>query len=679
MHFISILVTSCLDDIGSDMRGKVILIGFCLLLQFEAIGQALRLITRDTVYYEEFVGTEEVRVLSKDTLDVKHGRYNFVSRLYNLPISNQLNRLKITGNYKEGKFEGLWTYKLDEYDLTVNDIVDGRTLRLDYGLDGIERNAKFLYSEGIPQGRWEIENVIVRNNRKQAASSGAAFQFDTGIAVGDFSSRGVISKTSSVGKLNEEGFFDGMVTIQYEEEGAEVTERRIYENGFLINLIKLQQDEVILDLEYEDVIKNLKSLEGTIENINFTISEEGFGLLFQNGYNEIDPKMTEQKSGNDVLQRVLDRIGRFANNAEDERVQPEFKLTRRFKFVYPDEEEDIILGLEPRLNIMLDEFNDFLSNPKFILNKFRIDSLPYIFGYIDHARKRSQDMLDVIELINGGFFDFLYRPNYYPNGLSGLNRPGEFSYESEKGEETAVFDLGVYVDNPMEIVRQMDEVSEILRKRTDKFLEYAFMEIRIFDQQATIDSLDNLIVQLKTKNDALYSYFQTIPGDRSFEEMPLDYRLYRVLSNNLLLDLQERYLDAEEFEEKVKLGEELTCLHALLEDKHDDILYFQNMPSRLDKTFTRFSPNPFFERDIETKILSSIYGKGTGVLFEYYLENLFLAKTCEQLKNRIQRIEKLEERLKELAEDSDNPEVGRLDRALRRENIPSRIERLLNL
>lgn len=661
------------------MRGKWILISLFALLQLEGMAQTARSVTRDTVYYDEFVGTEELRLLSKDTLEVKHGRYSFTSRLFNLPLSTQLNRLSITGNYKEGKFDGLWTYKLDEYDLSINDVIDGRTLRLDYGLDGIERNAKFLYSEGIPQGRWEVENIVINNNRKQTASSAAVFQFESGVAVGNFSTRGVISKTSSAGKLNDEGFFEGLITLQYEEDGIETTERRIYENGFLISLIKLQQDEVILDLEYEDVIKNLKSLEGTIENINYTISEEGFGLLFQNGYNDTDPKLTEQTPGNVVLQRVLDRIGRFANNAEEERGQPEFKLTRRFKFVYPEEEDEIILNLEPRLNIMLDEYNAFLSNPKFILNKFRIDSLPYIFGYIDHARKRSQDMLDVIELINDGYFDFLYRPNYYPNGLSGLNRPGEFSYESEKGEETAVFDLGTYVDNPMAMVSQMEEVSEVLRERTDKFLEYAFMEIRIFDQQATIDSLDNLIVQLKTRNDALYSYFQTIPTDRSFEEMPLDYRLYRVLSNNLLLDLQEKYLDAEEFEEKVKLGEELTCLHALLEDKHDDILDFQNMPSRLDKTFTRFSPNPFFERDIETKILPSIYGKGTGVLFEYYLENLFSARTCEQLKNRIQRIEKLEERLKALAADSDNPEVGRLDRALRRENIPSRIERLLNL
>lgn len=667
------------ENIDSEMRRELILIVLFSLFQWAAWSQSSRTVTRDTVFFEEYVGTEQFNLLVKDSIEIKHGKYSFNSRLFNLPISNNLNRLQINGNYKEGKFDGIWIYKLDEYELLINNVVDGRTLRLDYALEGIERNAKFNYKEGIPQGKWEIENVLVKNNRKQSASSGAVFNFEEGIAVRDFSSRGVVSHTSSQGKLNDDGFFEGLIFIQYEDEGIEISERRVYENGFLINLIKQKGGEVILDLEYDDVKTNMRNLEGSIENIDYTISEEGFGLVFQNGYNDADPKLTEQKEGNDVLKRVFDRIGRFANNSEEERSKPEFKLTRRFKFVYPEEEDAIINDLEPRLKIMIDEYNDFISNPKFILNKFRIDSLPYIFGFIDHARKRSQDMLDVIELTREGYFDFFYRPNYYPEGLPGLNEPSIFKYEDSDSEKEAEFDMGLYVDAPMEMVRQMADVTEVIKKKADRFLEYAFMEIRIFDEQATIDSLDNQIVQLRTKTDALYAYFQTVPSDRKFEDMPLDYRLYRVLINNVIQELQEKYLDEEEFDEKVKLGEELTCMLALLEEKHDEILDMENLPSKLDKEFTRFSPNPFFERDIETKILPSIYGKGTGVLLNEYIENLFQTRSCRQLKNRLERINKLEKRLLELVADSDNPEVGRLDRALRRENVPSRIERLLNL
>jgi hypothetical protein len=235
------------------------------------------------------------------------------------------------------------------------------------------------------------------------------------------------------------------------------------------------------------------------------------------------------------------------------------------------------------------------------------------------------------------------------------------------------------VDSSTDIINQIDKFSEILRQKTDKFLEYSFMEIRIFDEQSTIDSLDNLIVQLKTKTDALYSLFQIIPDGKSFEEMPLDYRVYRVLNNNIILKVQDNYLDAEEYEVKIKHGQELTCLLSVLAEKFDEIIDIEGIPTRLEKEFTRYSPNPFFERDIETKILQGIYNKGTGSLFNYYILELIESRNCIELKDNISKFEKLENRLKSLANDSDNVEVGRLDRALRRENVPTRIERLLNL
>lgn len=66
-------------------------------------------------------------------------------------------------------------------------------------------------------------------------------------------------------------------------------------------------------------------------------------------------------------------------------------------------------------------------------------------------------------------------------------------------------------------------------------------------------------------------------------------------------------------------------------------------------------------------------------MFNAYAENLFESRNCKDLQNNLEKFRKLENRLKELVKRSDTEEVVRLDRALRRENIPSRIERLLNL
>lgn len=644
-------------------------------------GQSPHTIERDTVYLDEFLGKETFQVIEVEDSLIKNGSYTFKSELFKQLLSSELKKLEISGNYLENKFHGLWDYKLSELDLELRSIKEGRLLSLDYVLNGIERTAKFRYESGVPSGLWQIEIISVKDNRRLTETNGGQVSFSRGLATGEFRFDDLQNRKFIRAALNEDGFFEGEVIIRYLLEGDEIKETRRYQNGFLLKLLKYNESkgQVEEEVVFDDVKEKLDDTDGEIREINFRISEQGFGTLFQNGYNLGDKEITSQEFGNLILDEIIGRYKRFSKGLENERDEPQFNLTRRFKFVYPEEEEDIIRDVQPRLNIMLEEFNDFLSNPQFILNRDRIDSLPYVFGFIDHSRRRVQDMLEVIEQMEDGFFDFLYRPNFYPNGLSGLNQPSTFTYEEDGKEEEADFDLGVYVDSGFDLISQIAEVTEVLRERTNELLDFSFMEIRIFDEQATIDSLDSEIVQLKTRADALYSFLQEIPADRTFEEMPLDYRVYRVIHNNTLVRLQEEYLDAEDFEEKVAKGEELTCMLQYLIDQHDEILYIEEMPERLDKTFTRFSPNPFFERDIETKILPNIYGKGTGPLFQSYAENLFESSSCKSLQSNLEKFRKLEDRLKELAKRSDNEEVVRLDRALRRENIPNRIERLLNL
>jgi hypothetical protein len=663
------------------MLKNIIYISLFLLVFFDAKAQRAPFMERDTVFLEEFLGKERFQYIMKDAQLIKHGSYTFNSQLFNQVLSKNLNQLQIKGNYVEGRFHGLWEYKLSELELEIKGIGEGRNVVLDYSLEGVDRIGKFNYKLGVPDGNWRIDNVTIKQNRRLSETNGGSIDFKDGVAVGSISFDGLRSRNFLKGNLNEFGFFDGELVIEYTKNNVRIKEVRTYNNGFLVKLVKSGPNtpEDIVNITYSDVVSKLDDADGRIEGINFTISDEGFGVSFQNGYNEDDEKLMEQKDGNEILLDVLSRFKRFAKDLPDEREEPLFNLTRRFKYIYPENEDSIIRFMEPKLKIILDEYNSFLSNPKFILNKQRIDSLPYIFGYIDHARRKAQDMLDVVNLVNEGFFDFLYRPNYFPNGLPNLNKPDKFTYLDNGKEVEAEFDLGVYVDSPTNIITQIDDFSEILRERTDQFLEYSFMEIRIFDEQATIDSLDNLIVQLRTKTDALYSIFQVIPEGKSFDEMPLDYRIYRVLQNNLLQKLQNDYLDAEIFENKVQLGEEFTCILSVLAEEFDVIIDIENLPSRLDKEFTRYSPNPFFERDIETKILQGIYNKGTGPLYNEYITDLFSSRNCKELINHLRKFERLEERLLELVNDSDNAEVGRLDRALRRENVPSRIERLLNL
>ena len=655
---------------------KIFVIYITLFISILSVAIAQQ-VEKDTLYYNEFFGREIYSLKKMDSVFLKEGKYEFRSTLFNRTLSNQLSKLFISGNYKSGKYNGIWEYRLVEYDLEIHGLKDGRIVGLEYELNGVERSAKFNYVNGLPKGEWKIDNIIVERNRKASESSGAQFIFKDGLAVGDFYFNGVVSKSSLKGKLNEEGFLDGILTLSYVEDGIQKREIRNYENGFLTVVELYIGNQLQNRVVYDDVIEKLKEKEENKQPLNFTISEEGFGYVFQNGYNPSDDKLKIQEQGSLVFKRVLDRYQKFSSNAIDERQVPRFNFTRRFKFVYPESEKEIISQLKPTLNIMLDEYNSFLSNPKFILNRYRIDSMPYIFGYVDHSRRKVQEMLDVISLSEEGFFDFLFRPNYFPEGLPNLNKPDVFRIEQNGKEIESPFDLGVYVNDPEILIEQINIYSEALKQKTDKFLEYAFMQIKIFDEQATIDSLDSQIVQLRNKVEALYSFQQLIPQGKTFEQMELDYKLLKILDNNSLIKLQADYLDSDNYEGKVEMGVRLSCILQELIDKHEFILDIEEMPKRLEAYFIRYSPNPFFERDVETKILPHIYGKGTGPLLKEYIENLFRSKTCRELKANLEKIEKLENRLIELSKRSNEEEIGRLDRALRRENIPSRIERLL--
>ncbi|EOZ93563.1 hypothetical protein A33Q_3509 [Indibacter alkaliphilus LW1] len=663
------------------MFKKLINIFFLVFVSMSIHAQRASIMERDTIYLDEFFGVEKFEHLIQDTLIIKHGNYSFSSELFNELLVNKISKLEVNGKYKGNYYQGTWQYKLTELEVDIIGIREARNMSLEYILNGTEKNASLDYNEGLPNGLWKIGIVKINENRRTPEITGGQFIFDHGVAINDFTFDDPQNHYFVRGVLNEEGFFDGDLILRFKRNREEIKETRFYQNGFLLKLSRFNESKGELEAEiiFNDVQKQLEDADGKIEEINFTISQEGFGVLFQNGYNLNDNKLTEQEEGNLILEEVIERYRKFSRGHDQEREEPKFNLTRRFKFIYPEEEGKLIRNVRPRLNIMLEEYNDFLSNAKFILNRERMDSLPYIFGFIDHARRKAQDMLDVIALTEDGFFDFLYRPNYYPNGLPNLNQADSFNYEEAGEEKEAEFDLGIYVDSPYRIMEQIEVFTDTLKQQTDEYLDYAFMEIRIFDEQATIDSLDNQIVQLKSKADALYSFLQVIPEDRTFEEMPLDYRVYRVIHNNSLQRLQNEYLDAENYDEKVKVGEELTCMLDYLIDQHEEILFIEEMPDRLDKEFTRFSPNPFFERDIETKILPAIYGKGTGPLFKYYAENLFESRNCKDLQSNLEKFRKLENRLKELVKRSDTEEVVRLDRALRRENIPNRIERLLNL
>lgn len=654
-----------------------------LFISLIANAQQRRTVEMDTVWLGIYQGKQRFQVIDRDGRTIKQGFFVFESGLLTSRGSDRIQKLELKGNYREGLPQGQWESSRTETSLELRSVKGEANLQLDYSLDGLERIGRFNFKAGVPHGDWRIEVNKIESNKKSPTGSSSRFQFQDGIASGAFSFMSYTMPVVLRGTLDAKGFLDGELFLEYETESKTIVQEiRRYAGGFLLAISKKRKDETApyLVLEFEDVKQKLQEIQDGSSEGRFTISDKGFGTTFQNGYESQDPYLVHQEEGNLLLDDLIGRYKEMANKVPSIVAGPEFPMTRRFKFFYADLDDNLQSMTAARLRVMRSTYNDFLSDPRFLLQRDRVDSLPYVFGFLEHALGKVDRLLEVNALIEDGFFDHLNRDTYFRNGISGLEKSDSFVYRTGGKSIETPFDLGVYIDSSDDLVQKMDKYAEMLKGLSDRYLEKAFNSVKLFENQYAVDSLDRSIVALRTKAEALYGFYQVIPADRKFEEMPVDYRVFKVLDKNLLGVLMEQYLDTEiSTEAKIKKGEELTCLLLYLTDNHATIAGFGEMRERLTARFTRYSPNPFFERDVESRILPNIYQKGTGILLEDYVLQMYQAKSCADLGDRIGKINRLEKRLTELSALSNQIEIERLDRALRRENIPVRIERLLGL
>ncbi|MDO8966352.1 hypothetical protein [Algoriphagus sp.] len=638
---------------------------------------------QDTLYLNLYQGEETYSLIKGDDEAVKHGKYSFESTpAFNLDYTG-INHLIVSGRYEKGRYQGIWEYKVGEYNIHLKGIQDSRQLNMDVALNGVERSIQLNYQNGIPQGIWKIINTPIAENRRQKEVQAGSFLFENGLAIGEFYFRGYYQDLLIKGNLNKEGFLDGILILEYVADEEKIREVRTYQNGFLIEIVRYggsNFEDLIERVSYEEVSDRLKNGEGEVANgVKYSIGEKGFGLLFQNGYSSDHRKLTIQTQGNLFLEDFIGRFQRFGRNNSTERAEPIFNFTRRFKYQYPAEEVLVLKELYSLLIGINNELSEVLADPRVLLYKDNDDELSYSTGYLTHANRKVTILIEIIELLNSDFFEFANRENYFKEGILGLQSADTFQYEANKIVKEADFNLGVKIKSSENLIGQIESYIEILKEEVRNQLQVIGSKTRIYDNQSQIDSIESGVYLKENKVDALYGYFQRLPDEVDKKNLPLHYRIYKSFKDGLLKDLRAEYIAEEGDEKKITLGNSYIKWLDEFETSFLRMKKLDGFEPRVDGYFTRTSPNPFFDRDIETKIFPQIYGKSVTILLPAYLRSLVSSKRPEDMIYNLEKIEKLENRLIQLSEMTDDPEVVGIDRALRRENYDQRIERILQL
>lgn len=585
----------------------------------------------------------------------------------------------IQGFFSNGKRDRLWTWTKQEFEVTPEKFTIEKVVKSNQVINGKELMLTGSYREGKPNGNWTLEKTSVENNiiLKEPL---AVMKITNGILTDQFSFKNsnADGDIEIKGQLNKDGFLEGRLLMSYTRSSLRYIETRTYENGFLrkVEIRDVVSNSIVNSVSYKDVDTKLSELKN-LKDTSFKISENGFGIEFNVGYDSSNPKLSIQQYGNQLFNEFVQLIQSFEQeNEESESIQ--FNLTRRFKLVYPEKDLQLLDKLSAKNSELIALTSEFLNNPRLILNKSKSRKLTESFHLLEMAHQKLQIIDTVVQKSNEGYFDFISRDLFYKEGLPGLTDVDTLRYSYDKKDYKIIFPFNKVISNNQNFLSNLLDYSLGLQKLIDENIEFSRKELLVFEQESQIEAMDERIVNKLKIIDSIYLPLKKSWQAKDFKDRPIHYNLLDVHLNGLINETNKKYLNEKTFQKKIELGEELNCLLDYFIDSENEIKELDQFSNRIDRMFTIFSDNPFLDRKMETKIYGNINRKSREVLVPDYINGMLRSKNCQDLILNFRKLMLLEDRLAELVEKND-ASVQEIDRYVRRENMPQRIERILGI
>jgi hypothetical protein len=635
-----------------------------------------------TISFGSYSGIEKFQILKKDTIQLRNGNYSFNSELIASIVSGsiQLKELLINGNYSQNLKKGVWNYRYNTFFLHDINLSKSWNVTLQHKLNGIADEFKIQYDKGNFNGSSTYSRRNITNGRFGNPKKIAEINFvnDTIIGTFEVSTDGIEMK----GKTDKKGYLDGILFLRYGKEGASIIEKRNYKNGFLLEIEKLKAEtgEQIVKITFDDVIQMLSQIENKNENLNFKVSDNFFGLKFNIGYQQNDEKVTEQHQGNEIIEKYIHLFDSIHNNySTDQKKYSILKFTNRFLYLYDFDKDSLVTQLLKENNILKEKIIETLNKPNLILRKNSSNTLFQQYQILNYLKSKSDTLQVVFDKITSGYFDYRAIKKYYSSGIPGLNKPDTLEYIFGNDTLPLPIRFNHEIRNSDSLIYQIRNYIEELKEKINKTISNLSKSLTIYENQEKIDSLDNVISTLDLKISKKYSGISSIEkGDLS--KASFSYKVYESLHDRYLGKLKSKYLNNSlSQEEMIALGSLIICYYTFLDSNQT---YLDKIGSTQkywnDSLFTIYRDNPFDFRKLETKILDGVQN-ASNILLRHYANQLLNAKNCEQINEELNKIKRLDNRIQLLVKNQHLDNVQQLNKALRRERVTNRIERLLEL
>lgn len=298
---------------------------------------------------------------------VKHGYFYYERKGYNGVGSYGQNTLvQLSGNYKDGKPDSIWTEKYIEYRAGWT----GATSHYDANqrkriLDGFVINnstevveetiMKCGFSNGLPNGSYELKTYALKNGKSKKIKDVRA-TFKNGMLIGRYSYSS--TEYQVTGNYDSLGFKQGMWT----QVGSESTRNYAYVDSYIKSMSERRKNDGSLVKNYTN--HKVKSIETILNKGYFpdTTGKDPSGYFFSLS---IDPQMYED----DYMPIEIDALNKTKHLNIERVYKPQgANLFRKYSLLKTDSlvKNNILIGrwtsyIDSTTNIEV-ELKDFQEN-----------------------------------------------------------------------------------------------------------------------------------------------------------------------------------------------------------------------------------------------------------------------------------------------------------------------------
>lgn len=576
--------------------------------------------------------------LTAENEPVLDGPFTFSYKNLDSLTKDNLVKLQVSGEYLAYEKDNSWNYLLEEHQIQVEDIKDRQIVgNLDSKVSELTSN----YKAGQLDGRLNYSEKTWLNEAYLETFRTGNLTFSKDRLTGNvlFENFQPTESYKIFGKLNSEGLMDGAWEFEYFENGLGMIEIRRYENGFLIGLQKNNQvtGEKLEEVVFFDAIEKLDSFNQGLE-VEYSLSDQFFGLTFNDGFGERSEEFRQQFSGTQLLEDALIRVLKFENEKfvqNGELVKSPIQ-TRRFRYDLSEEE---LNKFEQSVEVygQLKSFLEIALNSNFLkLNQNSTDSLAFTVAYFENVQSKLDMIKPIIETVESGEI-YYFDQNFLKENVEELLPEREtikYQFQSNSFEKELEYPS---VENSKSLSEDLNAYLNAELAKFRAFDLFISKQQQAFRQNQNLASIEKAILDRKRIVDSLYSSLQF----ESNEHQELVEIFYTNIAESQYQSLLNTYNQLESFESKAVQGTQIVDLLRFTTNSMEDLGKVAGLAEQIRKMFTVKTFDPFtFETDFEVLEQRNLY-QAAITLVKYEYRGLLETKDYEIAENHLINLENL--------------------------------------